>query len=36
MYISIGAQMSLSSKKKKLDRCFNRLDQLVEESRPDR
>ena len=36
MYISVGAEMSFSSKKGELDLCFNRLDQPVKESRPDR
>ena len=36
MYILVGAEMYFSCKKGKFDRCFNRLDQLVKESRPDR
>ena len=36
MYISIGTQMSFRCKKKEFDRCFNRLDRPVKESRPDR
>ena len=36
MYISVGAYMSFSIKKGEFDRCFNRLDRPVEESRPDR
>ena len=36
MYILVGALTSFSCKKGEFDRCFNRLDRLVEESRPDR
>ena len=35
-YISVGVSMSFSCKKGEFDRCFNRLDRPVEESRPDR
>ena len=35
MYISVGAWMSFNCKKGEFDRCFNRLDRPVEESRPD-
>ena len=34
-YISVGVSMFFSCKKE-FDRCFNRLDRPVEESRPDR
>ena len=36
MYISVGAYLSFSCKKAEFNRCLNRLDQPVEESRPDR
>ena len=36
MYILGGALMSFSCKKEEFDRCFNRLDRPVKESRPDR
>ena len=35
-YISVGALMSFSCKKGEFDQCFNRLDQPLKESRPDR
>ena len=36
MYFSVGAWKFFSSKKGEFDRCFNRLDRPVKESRPDR
>ena len=36
VYISVGGKIYFSSKKEEFDRCFNRLDRLVEESWPDR
>ena len=36
MCISVGAEISFYCEKEDFDRCFNRLDPPVEESRPDR
>ena len=36
MYISVSASMSFIWQKGEFDRCFNRLDRPVGESRPDR
>ena len=35
-YISVGAYMFFGCNKGEFDRCFNRSDRPVEESRPDR